>query len=362
MVMSPLRCLSLVVIAAVTGLSLGCGAKQDAEKPVTPTKKAEPEAELISSAQVETSIRNGAKSLALSADGNWLIAMGVDGAPFGGAAPDQPPPSKNVEVWDLAKKRRTFAASSATVSVLPVAISPNGKLAAYYNQGSASMVVVDCAEGKELRRLSKSKDVTPKSFGVGLSFSPRGDLLVVASGDDIFGWDPTTGAEKFLWPTGGAEISAASPIFGDPSRIATGDEKGRLAVWDLTTGKAVWQTTASENKIEHLAVSPDGRTLLVAPWLRPFQIRDAATGELRKEIDPRDSVNLWASLSFLPDGKTTVYNSARNQIIFLDLESKRAKQAPSGHSQEMQAIAITGDGKTLATAGKEGSIKIWNVK
>jgi len=121
---------------------------------------------------LDTGTERGFTALAVSPDGRIAIGQATGS-------------KQNVQVWDLEKKVRLHAHDSESGSVLPVAISPDGKTAAYARQSPLCIPLIDVASGKELRRLNKKNGGL--GFMQGLNFSTTGDLIVVASGRDLLG-------------------------------------------------------------------------------------------------------------------------------------------------------------------------------
>src|SRR5262249_52930604 len=159
--------------------------------------------------------------------------------------------------------------------------------------------------GKTLRVIT-DKQHRLSSFVKGLTFSPRGDLLVLACREHIIGWDPATGDERFTWKDD-AEVRALSPFFEDGKKIASFNERGVIRVWDVATGKPV-QTLNDGGKpyANHLAVSADGKTL-VSRASGPFKVWDLATGSVRKEIT--DLAGTYLQILVLPDNRTVAWTT-----------------------------------------------------
>jgi WD40 repeat protein len=298
--------------------------------------------------------KEGPTALAVSADGKLLLAMGSLGE-------NSPPKAGDVQLWDLDKQQRLHVWDNPSGAILPVAISPDRKVAAYYSYARwPRIVLVDSVNGKELRTLETKKERLD-SLGFGLGFSPKGDLLVVASGKLIAGWDPTTGEERFVW-TDDAEVRTMSGLFDDGKKLASGNRDGLVKVWDVATGKPIQTLTYGDKdkSPERVAVSPDGKTLVSNGLFGGLKVWDLVTGKDPKKFDIRTA--MFYSLAFKSDNRTLIYNH-HHDINMLDVESGATAQETNAHGTDfIQCLTITPDGSTLISGDNKGTIKVWDLK
>ena len=71
-----------------------------------------------------------------------------------------------------------------------------------------------------------------------------------------------------------------------------------------------------------------------------------------------DSVN---SVAFSPDGKTLASGGKDDTIKIWNLSTGRPTRTLTGHSDEVNSVAFSPDGKTLASGSGDDTIKIWNL-
>ncbi|MDB9401939.1 hypothetical protein PN459_18455, partial [Microcystis aeruginosa CS-567/02-A1] len=71
-----------------------------------------------------------------------------------------------------------------------------------------------------------------------------------------------------------------------------------------------------------------------------------------------DSVN---AIALTPDGKTVISGSRDKTIKIWDVETGAEKFTLTGHSYSVNAIALTPDGKTVISGSYDKTIKIWDV-
>src|SRR5688572_22615923 len=67
------------------------------------------------------------------------------------------------------------------------------------------------------------------------------------------------------------------------------------------------------------------------------------------------------SLAFAPDGKMLASASKDRSVRLWDATSGEEIRALNGHGSDVLRIAISPDGKQLASGGADGTLRIWNV-
>jgi predicted Zn finger-like uncharacterized protein len=298
--------------------------------------------------QASTSIPNGKDeytvSVAVSKDGRLVIAQTSGNTGF-------------AQIWDVQEKKKLQEFNNGA-GYKVVAMAPDGKTSANVSF-SIDISIRDVATGMELRKLK------PKNHSLGfptdLVFSSAGDLLVMASGEYIVGWNPATGEEKFDWKADADKVTALSNLFDADRKIATGNEAGIVKIWDIGTGKVLKTLTrAKADMIVSLAISPNGRTLVSSSVSGPIEIWDLAQSKVSYRIL---DAGLWAFVLVLPDGKTLVYTDGKtNDIVLADLGAGTRKYVLEGHKKLVRSLSATPDGATLVSGSEDTTCKVWDLK
>jgi WD40 repeat protein len=166
--------------------------------------------------------------------------------------------SKEITIWNIASGTKSNSVKSGN-DVLALAYSPNGKLLA--TSGKEKDIRLWSLGGKNEERVLKghNNDV------VSLQFTPDGKNLVSGGTDkNVIVWDVVSGTLlKKL--DGHKEKIVALAVTRDGRRLISADSQrssGTIIIWDLKTGSIIKKINA-QKKIECMALSPDGRHLIV---------------------------------------------------------------------------------------------------
>ncbi len=141
-------------------------------------------------------------------------------------------------------------------------------------------------------------------------------------------------------------------FFPDGKTLASTD--GRLIhFWRMPTGTPVGEITVPG--LDTFAVSSDGQTIASSCYDTYIRLINVSTGTetLKKKL-------CNGRLAFSPDGtKLAVVSHA--MIIVLDARTFEEQRRLKGHRREIDSLAFSPDGKTLATGAADSSIRLWNV-
>jgi WD40 repeat protein len=288
--------------------------------------------------------------LAFAPDGQTLATSGEDGT---------------VRLWDLATGKRRAILRGHTDNVVGVAFSPDSKLLATASwDGSVRLWEVESGKQRAALLGHARQDHNGRPMpAFAVTFSPDGQFLASGGADETVRiWDIATGKERAVLQHTDDVCSLAITV--DGKLLATRTMTGIITIWDLAEGKELrhFGEYLGRNRIYCLLLAPDGKTLASnGLTIEKVQLWDTTTGEeqatLKADLSWQNSpVNCMA---FSPDGKvlagTTMFGS---HMVFWDAST--GKLLGNIRFPNASSIAFSIDGKTMASAHTDGTIKLWD--
>ena len=258
-----------------------------------------------------------------------------------------------VRRWD-AGTGKELAVRSYDGGPLPTTVAPDGAKMAVVN-GGANVIIVDAASGKELHRLP----------GEAAYFAPDGNVAVVSNASaqetTFTTWDLATGQER------GRLAAVHVGRFSEHFTAATGSvaPDGRHFVWsagrrlfrfDLATGKEVSTPAGHRDRVRLAAFARDGRRIVTQGADGRLCLWDAESGRPVADV-PLPSKRIY-HVRFAADGRSALL-AGQGDVSLLDAADFNVRQRWQGHGP-LGGVAVTADGRRVATRGEDGSIRIWD--
>ncbi|GEM_PF-1844745 len=201
-----------------------------------------------------------------------------------------------------------------------------------------------------------------------------GGKLVVGSWSDngagsVKLWELTIAAGKLNAPREGPAFQGHTQgvqclAVGKKGMLATGSADGTAILWDLVTG-AKKQTLAAEHPVQCVAFSPSGARLALGNAKGSVQVWDTVGGELQKRGTVQDA-HAGGVRALVFRGEDFEFLSAGADQTLKQWDWK-AKQNPTAglvaraHYQPVSCLALLGD-TTFASGSWDRSVKLWDLR
>ena len=193
-----------------------------------------------------------------------------------------------------------------------------------------------------------------------LVFSPDGHILA-SGGEDgtILLWYRSTGSQKVLTKS---TKSVSNLVFSPDGKTIASGSGGTIRFWDTITGEEKDALTGLPGHINNLSFSPDGKTIVSVTWGDgEVCISNIITGKPQKTFTVRMTDSVF-SVAFSPDGKIVAIGNSDGNIYLSDLNTEKLKFILTGHSEDVQRVVFSPDGRTLASSSYlDETVRIWNV-
>ncbi|HKI17744.1 MAG TPA: PQQ-binding-like beta-propeller repeat protein, partial [Isosphaeraceae bacterium] len=256
-----------------------------------------------------------------------------------------------------------------TGSVYDVAYSPDGRrLATGGEDGTVRVRELD--KGQTHRILAGHGSLVRA-----VAFSPDGSRIASASQDNTVRlWDAATGS--LIGILRGHSHHVRSVAFSpDGRRIATASDDGTVKLWDARVAEPE-RTLHHTNWVPRAVFTPDGTIIASAGWDNVIRIWDAASGQsirtLHAEPSPGDlpaNIEIIHTLAISPDGRLVASTNRSGTVLLWDVATGRLRRMLSGHQHvrgewnfpdRTIGVDFRPDGRQLASAGWDGTVRIWN--
>jgi WD40 repeat protein len=263
-------------------------------------------------------------------------------------------------LWDTAAGSVAQTFSRHTSDIVAVDLSPDGGYALTAANTDLNARIWDVSSGAAVATLEHP--VNSSVF----------DAVFSAAGDQVF--TGTQGGTAYLWDWDSDTLSATRvhtlthetnnriegvAISPDGSQLATAAYQA-VTLWDAATGTQVRTFTAARSpNFTAVAFAPDGAWLAASEQSNTVHMWQIDTGVRREFSTLPEGSQVIDSVEFSPDGSRLLADG-RLQTFLWDTATSDLVNVLDAHDDAVNEAAFAPDGSQVATASNDGTARIWD--
>lgn len=203
---------------------------------------------------------------------------------------------------------------------------------------------------------SLPKLVGHDSYVYPVAISPDGQWMASGSWDrTVRLWDAWTG--EYLATYQHPERVLSLAFSSDSSWLVTscGDDD-RLRVWKLGTRQPCRELAGPGRTINYVGINKDDSKIVAIDMSGRCQFIDVASGQA-------ETHDRMSTIAFSPDRTLLATNAGKDskEIVIRDAQTLKVQKILAGHSTSTHSVAFSQDNQHLVSVGHDQSIYVWDI-
>ncbi len=139
-----------------------------------------------------------------------------------------------------------------------------------------------------------------------------------------------------------------------------GGQSGLAVVWDVKTGKRVFEIGKEYDSVLAADISPDHGLVALGGPSKILRVYNTADGQLVYESKKHTE---WVTaIEFSPDGVLLASGDRNNGLLVWEAQTGREFYDLRGHTAAITDISWRLDSNVVATASEDGSVRLWEMQ
>ncbi len=265
-----------------------------------------------------------------------------------------------IRLWDTLTGRQMQKFDDHRSGVFSLALSRDGTRMVS-GDASGQVLLWDVATGVSW----KVGEPTARDQETGMravAFSPDGNQIAAASQDgQVRLWDSKTRKQiqQITLDTHGELDSVAfSP---DAEQVVVGGFDGTIWLIDIENGGEVGQLGRHDEAVAAAEFSPDGKRVLSASHDGTARLWDVNTGSVIRTF-ATDNAGPVRDAMFTSDGQVAITSGSDGTLRRWNVKTGQQLRTLCGPETEFLGIDLSGDDRRLAAAGRDGTVRLWDLE
>lgn len=259
-------------------------------------------------------------------------------------------------VWDCDRGEALWMFDEPGVVVTTVAVSPLGDTLAS-GGFDRTIKLWDWQAGTLKRTLIGHTDVV-----TAIAFAPDGTLYSASRDKTIRQWQPNSGEAIATFTSHKAAVEAIALHPQQPILVSGGAE-GAVKIWHTGTQELLRTLSGHGARVSAIALPPDtattqSNTVLSGSWDMSLKLRNLHAGGLHYNLTGH--LLPITSLCCHPAARLLSTASHDTTVKLWNLDTGTLRATLTGHTAAVESVTFLSE-KRLASAGRDGTIRLWQI-